>query len=422
MKGSVRVVAFALLLAGAAHVSVAPVLAGELTAAERAWVRACVAGLTAPSPRQRESAAAALVRLGPEAIPAIGAETHLLKTDDQWATLEAVLAGMGPAEALKALEASVKEWPEGTAGRRQTLIDHLTLAVKARTHAPAAASEAPPPLRPEQVAAKVRAILDSFDADSSYREEDPRIRELVQLGRPGVALLLEDLWKERRLHSFRTRAATAALRRLLVVGDVPAVARLLDVGHLEVAPALSRLPGEVVVPVLIAPLARGFHGFELVQALRLFRRDPRVVTALVAWLDADPVPDGSSVIGSTAELLAQADARVAVPSLLRALERSTELDRLQLALALVDLGEKRGIPALLDVFRAPATPRNGFERHASGERLNELAGRRIYQGKHESGMNAVGNFEEAIPRFAAWWTEVKDTMRYDTDRRTWVTK
>ena len=112
-----------LLLVAAVALAVAlvrPARADNLTAAERAWVRTCVTGLTAPSLRQRESAAAALTQLGPAAVPAIAASTAVLKTDDQWATLEAVLAAMGAADALKALEASVKEWPEGTAGRRRS--------------------------------------------------------------------------------------------------------------------------------------------------------------------------------------------------------------------------------------------------------------------------------------------------------------
>ena len=106
-------------------------------------------------------AAAALTHLGTSAIPAIAASTSVLKTDDQWAVLEAVLSEMGPAEAVKALEATVKEWPDGTAGRRQTLIEHLKAVTPSGLAAAAAGRGREPPKKPDAVAAKVREILDT---------------------------------------------------------------------------------------------------------------------------------------------------------------------------------------------------------------------------------------------------------------------
>ncbi len=385
-----------------------PVRADELTPMERTWARACVTGLTAASARQRESAAAALARLGPAAVPAVVSAASALKTDEHWAALEKALVGMGAAEALKELEKVDGNWPGSATGRKRILIEHLRATVTAGT--------------PDAIAAKVRAILETFERESTYTSGDRRVTDLVRLGRPAVPALLEDL-KRAESHSFRPKAASEALRRLLVVEDVPTVARMLEEGHLDVAPALSRLPAEVVVPALVAPLSKGYHSFALVEGLTPFKSDKRVQVALIRWLEADPDADGSSLIGSTARLLGEADVRDAVPTLLAIVERGVgSMNRREVAEALVTLGERRGIEVLLDLFRSIAPARPTYDRHAAGERLNDVVGRRIYRGTSGPGGESDGNYEEALAQFDAWWAEVRDTIRYDPDRRAWVTK
>jgi hypothetical protein len=398
----------------------APVLAEELTAAEKTWARACVTGLTAASARQRESAAAALARLGPAAVPVVLAAVPSFKTDEHWASVGDALVGMGAAAALKELEKTQKSWPTANVARREALIERLEKAAAAP-----AANGGPrgktPPASPDDVAAQVRTILDSFDGESMYSSEDRRVVDLVRLGRPAVSALLEDLTLDRDL-GYRSRAAAQALERLLVVDDIPTVARMLEDGHLSVAPALAKIPAEVAVPALVAPLSKGYNSFALIEELEPFKKDERVTSALIHWLEGDPDTGGSSLIGSTARLLAGANVRPAVPTLIRLLDRGVgSMNRGTVALALETLGEKRGIEELLGVFRSTDTESRHYDRHAAGERLNRISGQRFYRGS--SGPDGTdGNFDEAARQFDAWWTGVKGSIRYDEERRTWVTK
>ena len=395
--------------------------ADELTPTERTWARACVTGLTGASVRQREGAAAALARLGPAAVPAIASSVSVLKTDEQWAALETALVGMGAAEALKELEKVQRDWPAAAAARKKTLMDHLKAAAIAPAAPGPVGGKAPPPSPPD-VTTQVKSILDTFDGESSYSTSDPRIVELANLGRPAVSALLGNM-KGKGFHSFRASAAAEALKRLLVVDDVPTVAALMAGGYLEVAPALSRLPADAVVPALLAPLAKGFHAFALVEALAPFQHDPRVAPALIAWLRSGPDGAGSSLIGSTAKFLAEADARDAIPALLEIVGGvSGSMNRGQVAGALATLGEKRGIEVLLELFRSTRSPERSYDRHEAGERLNDIAGRRIYRGSYSPGGASDGNFEEASAQFDAWWAEVKDSIHFDAARGTWVTK
>jgi hypothetical protein len=400
-----------------------PVRAEEPTFAEKSWVRTCVSGLTAASPRQRASAAAALARMGPSAVATIVPAVSVLKTDEQWDALKTAFLGMGAVEVRKELEKREADWPRALVARRKAILEDLAAAAS-KPGAPGVAGERPK--SPDDVAAKVREILESFEGESSYGSDEPRVSRLIALGHSAVPAILDDLKRERNgPPGFRSQAAADALARLLLVDDMPEVAAMLDDGHLAVARALTRIPAEVAVPALLKPLTKGLNSFDLVEGLRPFQRDERIQAALIRWLEAGPDTGGSSLVCSTALLLAQAGARAAVPALRNLIARtasgSIDMNRRGVAEALVTLGEKQGIEVLLDIFRAPADGPRSYDRHAAGEKLNEVVGRGVYRGNYGPGGATTGNFDEAAQAFDRWWSEVKDEIRYDDHRQAWVT-
>src|SRR5262245_24494381 len=104
-----------LLAIGLVGVLASSAFAEELTAAEKTWARSCVTGLTAASPRQRDSAAAALAKMGIPAIGAVLPALTALKNEEQWEAFRRSLVAMGAKEALAEIEKRAKEWPGSAA-------------------------------------------------------------------------------------------------------------------------------------------------------------------------------------------------------------------------------------------------------------------------------------------------------------------
>lgn len=398
-----------------------PAFAEELSALEKTWAKVCVDGLAAPTQRQRDSAAAALGRLGVDAMPVVFANIARLKTDDHWKALEAACLAMGTQEVVAWLEAT-KDWPKACADRLQALLSKLQ-SVK-----PTAPTVGPPlPKSPPDVAAEVTRILESFRKDDTFFSSDPRIDELEKLGRPAMGALFEAA-RGKSLGSLARMAVLQALERLVTVDDLRVIAGMLANGDLDVGAALKRLPAEQAIPVLLEPVARGRLSFEVLEGLKPFERDPRVVKALITWLDGRVTEERSSLGGNLAEALARVGATDAIPVLVRAMDNPNHaFNRRRIASAVIDLGDRRGIAALLDFFRAPPRDRfpDSYERHAAGEDLNRVVGRTVYKGSYRPRDNspwstAEGNFEEATKEFDAWWAASKDKLRYDAERRAWL--
>jgi HEAT repeat protein len=382
-----------------------PCVAEELDAAERAWARVCVENLASPSERVRGSAEAALALLGVDAIPTILESLDSLKTDDDWAALERALAGMGTKPAADALAQRTSSWPKPAMERLTRVLERLRGAKPA---APDAAT-----------AAVVRGLLATFEGKSSYGSDDePRVRQIAAFGRKVVPVLLEELRGERR--GFRLEATADAMALLATDDDLPALASLLADGHLTAAKCLRRLGGEQVVSALLVPVEKGRLSYELLEALGNHRSDPRVIAAVLWWVKRFGI-DGSFPLGSAAEMLAEENVTEAIPLLVPLVDRGFQPTvHVRVAKALVDLGDKRGVPPLIDALERRGDAFDSWARHHAGEALNRVVGERIYSGEHKAGMGYSGNWKEAAGRFRAWWKASKDRLRFDASLDAWV--
>jgi hypothetical protein len=411
----VRTVAsFALALALAAVSTLARPCAADLQGPEKAWAKACVDALASPSERVRNGAADALGRLGVDAVPALLTGAAKLTTDVHWAAAERACRAMGAAKAAEALADRSDAWPKAQATRLVGLVDRLRAA-----KAPAARPDAP---AEGDVGARARKILASFEGESSYSSEEPRVRQLVALGRDVAPVLLEEM---RRRGSwgpgpgFRATAAADAMAGLATDEDLDALAQLLADGHLIAARSFQRLQGDRVVAALLAPVSKGFVDHDLLEALRRHRKDERVRPALLEWLEEHGA-SASFEVGHAATFLAEDGAREAVPLLVPLLDGASEPEALvEIAKAVVTLGDPRGIPVLIDVMRRGGS-RTGWAEHSAGEALNRVVGETIYAGSAGPGMGVTGNARAAAGRFAEWWEASKDRLRFDDERGAWV--
>jgi hypothetical protein len=351
-------------------------------------------------------------------------QVERLVADEHWKALESACLAMGSQEVVAWLDAT-DGWPQAHE-RWKALRTRLVAA------GPTQPTLGPPlPKSPAAVATEVTRILDSFDKDPTFMSSDPRIDDLVRLGRPAMGALFEATRERRIGRTYARMAVLHALERMVTVDHLPVLAGMLANGDLAVGAALKRLPAEQVIPVLLDTVARGHLSFEMLETLKFFERDPRVVKALIAWLEGRVGPEASSLSGSVAESLARARATEAVPVLVLAMDSPYHaMNKRRLASAVTDLGDKRGIAALIDFFRFPDQDRRFFdeyERHVAGEDLNRVVGRTVYRGSYTSRGNspratAEGNYEEAAREFATWWDGAKATLRYDPESRAWFVR
>ncbi len=282
---------------------------------------------------------------------------------------------------------------------------------------------APAALKPEELESKVAEVLDSFRDVRSYTSDNPRVQSLIRLGRPVIGPILRYLRKLHQaddVHSFAVKAGSDALAGVVTPEDVPQVAALLEDGMTRAAGALRNLKKDVVRAALLAPLAKGWCSYELVEALERFQADPEARKAMLAFLEKYG-RNGDHTTGEVAEWLGQAGVTEALPALKKVLDagEGNMGGRWQVAVAVVVLRDKAGIPALLDIFSAEGDRHRSYERHNAGEALNRVLGERVYVGSFEPG-ESNGNFEEASVRFASWWDKAKDRIRYDEKAGRWV--
>jgi len=312
-------------------------------------------------------------------------------------------------------------------------------AARADDSAPAArATDAP-----LDVEAAAMKILDTYRGEKSANYPDPREKNLVALGRPALGVLLkvmsdpafDDQW------AMRT-AVKRALPTLVLDEDAPSLARLMREGHRGVEVAFAALNAPESIATYAALLREGCFDTGLHEAARPHLRDPAVVAAVCAWL-ADPKYDGdlNFAIAKMAELVGgtgpyrlpddpksarRPDSRQPLPDImpeagpaLRALlAKRLRIDAWRnVAAALVRIGDKEGVFALIEVLAKPAgkddPPPVAYQREAAGELLNAVSGTRIYAGRDDVG--------EAM-RFAEWWRDAKDRLRFDPATQSWSVK
>jgi HEAT repeat protein len=377
--------------------------AAELTEPEKAWAELCMENLASPSDRVREGAEAALSRIGVEAVPIVLSNLAKLETDAHWAALERALAGMGRREAADALWGGSPAWPETALPRLQAIVERL---------------RADPKRDDDDVALRVREILATFDEEMSYSSDEPRVRKIVALGRRAVPTLLEEVRSQHVFSTgYRSTAAADAMAMLATDEDVPALAGLLGDGHLLAARCFRGLHGPKAVDALLAPLEKGFLQYDLLEALARHRKDERVRSALRKWLERFG-RGGEYAVGQAAEFLADSRDEAAVPLLVPLLDLPLETGvRMRVARALVRLGEKSGIPVLIEVVEE-VVGHYAWERDQAGKALNDVVGEDVYTGNFVRGRQ-TGNVREAAKRFREWWEASKDRVRFDRKRRAW---
>ncbi|RMG17797.1 MAG: hypothetical protein D6731_03355 [Planctomycetota bacterium] len=107
-------------------------------------------------------------------------------------------------------------------------------------------------------------------------------------------------------------------------------------------------------------------------------------------------------------LLAHPEAAVVLDRVLHAPDADV---RVHAALALVALGRRAGLQALVEALRDPAVP--PFVKAEAIEGLREVAGT-------DFGLDPLGDEDpEALQRLDRWWTEIGSRLRWDPAARAW---
>lgn len=381
--------------------------AAPLTEEESAWVVQCVARLSSASERVGAGAEAALREAGPDAIGAMAAAANGLSGEAAWTRFARVLRSFGAQAAADALELARPRWPAEAVERLAALRDELSDATRS--------SEVDPKIDEE-----VRKLLSSLSGARSYSSDNPIVQRIAAMGRkavPSLGKYLRELRPGFPPGGFDGHAAGDALEDLVEEEDLPMLAELLENGILEAARAAAAIGTEAARDALLVPVGKGMLGHDLVSALTGWRDDPVVHRALIEFLRTSG-PHGGWNVGAAAEFLADGRVVEAVPVLQEILAAATEVDTLRpVAEALAELGEKAGIPVLIDCL-AESGFHGDWQRHEAGEALNRITGRRIYIGSFHPG-KSEGNYEEAAEEFRKWWSESGDHLEFDPKWRRW---
>jgi hypothetical protein len=348
--------------------------------------------------------------------------------------------------ARKALDDLRMSWPKGTDKRYADMLDFLDKAEVERKQNAAVAG--PLPSSPADVEAKVMEILESYRGVSSTQSPDPRETQIIKLGRLAIGALVRALTEDAYGEEWAMRqAAKRGLTALVEGQDAPMLAKLVREGHVEVEAAFENLDSPAAVAAFAGLIKEGRFGTDLDVAAKPHLREPAIVAACCAWLDK-PVFEGDMdfAIAEMADLVGGGDRaehlppgfpsslggdaamKEALPALVRLLDRPLRIDpHRRVASAVVRLGGKAGIPALIDVLTADVQQRftdTNYERHAAGQQLNHVSGTQIYVGHdvHDPNVGFTtweGNFAEAAKAFRAWWDKSKDHLHFDPATRTW---
>ena len=419
--------------------------AAELDAAEKAWVAQCVANLSAKSERIRVSAENAIGAMGVDALPSVLASIAASKTEPDWHALALAVAAMGPG-ASKALADLRPSWPEFAATRLPAVVDEVrSLEEKA---AKRTAPSAERPTTPEDVERAVAEILSKYEGATTFTSNDPSISKIVRIGRPAIGVLVRELCEAETHERWAMRmAAQEALVEIVDESDAPMLAAAAREGHVDVEAAFEKLESPAAVEALAGLIRDGVFDTSLDSVLANKIARPEIVSACCDWL-AKPVYEGDmdfaiakmaeSVSGGHMRMPPEVAARLgltpeqrrgmtaAAAPLARLLARDLRIDaRRRVASALVRLGDKAGIPVLIDVVVSKRSDDfTGYERHAAGEDLNEVSGTKLYVGRtvevdDGTGHRWEGNFAEAAEGFRAWWAKSKDELRHDPATGKW---
>jgi hypothetical protein len=277
-------------------------------------------------------------------------------------------------------------------------------------------------LSPEGALARsVREVLETFEGASHFATVDPRIPQVVRLGREVIPILADEM-RATEAGSWRARAIAEALRWLVTPDDVPLLARLAEEGRWMVCFALAGLPHDEQVSVLLRVVPRGEWDWRFLSDLdgRSFHDDD-VARAFVEWLRETDSRRNRRVAGVVWYL---GEVRYApAAELLGELVQRKELAEYAYdttILALARMGDRAMVERVAERVRIP-TVGSGWPdlRVRMGELLNEIRGERLIESRIEPPAGS-GNFDEGAERFLAWWKANGSRVRYDSELRRWV--
>jgi HEAT repeat protein len=224
---------------------------------------------------------------------------------------------------------------------------------------------------------------------------------LIEIGAPAVPFLVEQLgiWDQ------KTWLAAEDVLAAIGKPSIPGVLAALDspslYSRIHAREVVARLQIAEAVPKLVETL-HGSDANEMISAARALAsmHAKEAASSLRACLDHED-PD---VVQWSARALARIGDRESIPAMKRALEDAyfpeTKID---LSIALGDLGDSTGIPVLVEHLRY----RDAVLRTYASEGLMRLTG-------HYFGYLPRGNpkdRESGADRFEAWWASARDTFR-----------
>lgn len=109
----------------------------------------------------------------------------------------------------------------------------------------------------QTTAERVRKILDLYRTRTRWGMDDPAFKELIEIGRPAVVVLLEEMERmgkeEAEAQHFRRVAISEALKALCTKQDAPQLRRLIADCD-GVAFALGKVEGVAAIPALVGAL------------------------------------------------------------------------------------------------------------------------------------------------------------------------
>ena len=360
----------------------------------------------------RRGAEAALLSLGDELVPRT---LRWLALDEcgesEWVAIERLFLSHGAESAARALERHSASWPRTCAGRLRSLYGRLS------DIASGVVLKASPllGLRPDIV-----ELLRPWEGRSRWSSDFPVVSALESMGHTIVPTLITIL---RRYHDghygVAPNIAAYVLGKLAKEEDLPDIDSLATSGcrHMEIVETgLATVRQRVL---LVESIRRGVLTPFLLSFLTSTgaASHPSVWIALEGWLrdhDAENLQMAQTVV----RLLAENRAYRAIPTLNERLGAVQAGEyRVELALALLQLGDPSSIPILIESLDQPAaSPSSAMERERVLTAFQDIAGRDLLK---RGPLVGPEYHREVAVRLRAWWSNSRDRLAFDRDKQVW---
>jgi hypothetical protein len=312
--------------------------------------------------------------------------------------------------------------------------------------AQAGAAEVAPALRE-----KVATILadargaSSFSSGPSDEFMDPHARQLVELGRDVLPLLVAAVrdgwpWQGDRFVDNGVCSAEQALVRAAAAEDRATMIELLGEGRIRIARWFAKHPSPEGRDVLLGVVRRGFLDSDLLGALERHAAQTNVHEVLADWAVRYGA-SASDVAQPLAEILGTPPDGTFAPRLPDLLDRAIpDHTRWRIASELAKHGVKDGVAALAAMF-TDGEGLTGDDVAYVALALNEIAGTKLVEvegGGHPSDdfgpdrppprviwskerPGVVKDRAGAAARVRRWWDENGERLRFDVAGRRWTT-